>query len=130
MGESALAGHLDRVDRLAALNILCIAYVSRETPVLAMPHCNRLVRVSHGDWRCLNNRGIAWLGLGDVPTAIQDFELALSGLRASGDATFVRHHGTGRVRPGLETLTGNLDLARRRYSAGLLLAKDGPVTRP
>jgi hypothetical protein len=34
------------------------------------------------------------------------------------------------MRPGLETLTGNLDLARRRYSAGLLLAKDAPITSP
>ncbi|MBW2230582.1 MAG: hypothetical protein JRH17_09355 [Deltaproteobacteria bacterium] len=111
--KRALLLPLRPIDRLAALNALCVGYVMRGMPGVALEYCDRVVRESRSDWRALNNRANAQIRRGHIEAAIRDYQLAAFKLAGIGE-TSVRHYGSPESRDGYRTVSRNLELARRK----------------
>lgn len=77
LAEDALSLDLKFRDRRGALNILCIGYVELNAALLALPHCDDLVRLAPREWRSFNNRANAHFALGRFDKAVSDYETAL-----------------------------------------------------
>ncbi len=56
---------------------MCIAYAQMTRFEMAIDTCNKALRFDSDDWRFLNNRANAFLGMGDPDAAITDYEAAL-----------------------------------------------------
>lgn len=78
LGEKALKS-MDLSPNYSAyvLNNLCIAYAQMTRFEMAIDTCNKALRFDSDDWRFLNNRANAFLGMGDPDAAITDYEAAL-----------------------------------------------------
>lgn len=82
------------------LNNLCVAYAQIELFHEAIEHCEQALKMDPRDWRFLNNRGNAYMGLGKLDEAIADYRSALE------------------IRPKSSLLSGNLEIALSRKKAG------------
>ncbi|MDH5567963.1 MAG: tetratricopeptide repeat protein [Myxococcales bacterium] len=61
-------------DRIGALSNLCAGYVGTQNYDEALRYCNRAIRLDPNNWRAYNNRGLAYLGLGNLEAARSDVE--------------------------------------------------------
>lgn len=68
---------LSRWEQAAAFNNRCVAYLRLELYEAAMANCQEATAINAENWRFLNNRANAHLGLGDVDQAIADYIAAL-----------------------------------------------------
>lgn len=65
-------------DRVAGLSNLCAGYVGLRKFELALVRCSQALELDPQNWRALNNRAAAWLGLGQPDAALQDLRRALA----------------------------------------------------
>jgi len=65
-------------DRIGALSNLCAGYVGTRDYKEALRYCNRALRLDDNHWRAYNNRGLAYLGLGDLKAAQRDVDAGLA----------------------------------------------------
>ena len=79
-----------------AHNGLCVARIMMEEWKSALRSCNKAIRTYPSNWRFYNNRGNAWLGLGKLDKAFEDYEKGLD------------------MNPGSEILKTNIEIAKRR----------------
>lgn len=103
--REALEEELTFGDTFRAFNNLCIAYANLSLFDIALDYCDRALGLRK-DWRALNNRANAKLGMGNIDDAIDDYETALS------------------MKPNANILKGNLELALERKRLGV------PVVSP
>ncbi|MFQ5535657.1 MAG: tetratricopeptide repeat protein [Sphingomonadales bacterium] len=87
-------------DEFSAYNNLCVAYSSLSLFDIALDYCDRALSMRN-DWRALNNRANAKLGMGKIDEAIKDYRTALS------------------MKPNAKVLQSNLALALERKKLGL-----------
>ena len=67
-----------RGQRSAALSNLCAGYVGAKRYLEAEVACTEALAIRTSNWRALNNRAIAHLGLGDYSAARRDVEQGLA----------------------------------------------------
>lgn len=65
-------------DRVAGLSNLCAGYVGLRKFELALVRCSQSLDLDPENWRALNNRAAAWLGLGRPDAALADLHRALA----------------------------------------------------
>lgn len=58
-------------------NNMCVAYAQITRFEMALESCDRALKFDSNDWRFLNNRGNALLGMGRADEAINDYTTAL-----------------------------------------------------
>jgi tetratricopeptide (TPR) repeat protein len=77
-GEKALKS-MDLSPSFSAyvLNNMCIAYTQMTRFEMAVDSCDKALKFDSDDWRFLNNRANALLGMGDPDSAISDYQTAL-----------------------------------------------------
>lgn len=68
---------LSRWEQAAAFNNRCVAFLHLKLYEEAMVNCEEAIAINAENWRFLNNRANAHLGLGDVDKAIKDYIAAL-----------------------------------------------------
>jgi hypothetical protein len=119
---------LGREDRLAALNVLCVAHTLRGSAPHGLEKCDRLVRESGGDWRALNNRANALLAIGRPDQARRGYPRAIDALREGSVVGRVTDIGDTEIVDPLSMLVGNLEIARSRSARDTQLAE--VVTQP
>jgi tetratricopeptide (TPR) repeat protein len=65
-------------DRSAGLANLCAGYVALRQYDLALVRCSQALAIDPDNWRALNNRAGAWLGLGERAAALTDLRRGLA----------------------------------------------------
>lgn len=66
----------DQRNRAAGLANLCAAYVSKDEPDTAIPHCTESIRLNDQNWRAYSNRSHAYVLKGMYEEAARDNEAA------------------------------------------------------
>ena len=80
---------IEAVDVANAHNILCIGYLRLSQFEKARQACDMAITFQDDNWRFYNNRGLAFMKLGDLDAAISDYQKALS---LEADAPQVRNN--------------------------------------
>jgi tetratricopeptide (TPR) repeat protein len=86
-------------------NNMCVAYAQITRFEMALESCDKALKFDSDDWRFLNNRGNALLGMGRADEAIDDYSAALHD------------------RPDNHILHDNLEIAKKyKYYGGIPLS--------
>ncbi len=101
--RKALEQKLTFSDRFGAYNNLCVAYADLALFDISLQYCEQALKLKT-DWRILNNRANAKLGLGKLDEAIADYRAALE------------------LKPDADVLKDNLELALQRKRLGITTA--------
>ncbi|WP_262693278.1 tetratricopeptide repeat protein [Kordiimonas aquimaris] len=75
--ERALKSNLTNAQQANAHNGLCIANIREEIWEDAIIHCDKAIDLAPHNWRYYNNRGNAYLGLGQYQDAMKEYEKGL-----------------------------------------------------